>query len=330
MKKIYFSISLLMSSLTIQAQQTIDFESFNLMSESFYNGSDEAGGFTLSGVIFPNEYNSTWSSWSGFSVSNVTDNTTAGVGNQYAAFAGSGGDNSANYAVYGSNGSISFSQNDAEGLVPVAVSLTSIQVTNTSYAALSMRDGDSFAKQFGSVNNADGDLDGTNGEDFFKLWIVALDSDNSRIDSVEVFLADYRFADNNEDFILDTWLTVDLSVITEQIYGLDFKLESSDVGGWGMNTPAYFALDNLVFNKSASLNNIDLDNKISVYPNPIQNQLSIKGESGIVEIFDATGNLVLSTTHNYVSVLNVEQLAQGSYILKISNEHGVYSKKLIK
>lgn len=330
MKKIYFSVLTLMTSLTIQAQQTIDFESFGLMSESYYNGSDEAGGFTLSGVIFPNEYNSSGSYWSGFSVSNVTDNTTAGYGNQYASFPGSGGDNSSNYAIYGSNGSISFNQNDGEGLAPVAVNLTSIQITNTTYAALSMRDGDQFAKQFGSVNDAAGDPDGTNGEDFFKLWIVALDSDNSRIDSVEVFLADYRFTDNNEDYILDNWLTVDLSVITEDIYGLDFKLESSDVGNWGMNTPAYFALDNLVFNKIAGLNNINLENRISVYPNPIQNQLTIKGESGVVEIFDATGNLVLSAAHNYVSVLNVEPLAQGSYILKISNEQGVYSKKLIK
>ena len=82
MKKIYFSISLLMASLTIQAQQTIGFETFNLSTESYYNGSDEAGGFALSGVIFENSYNSTYGSWSGFSVSNITDNTTAGYSNQ--------------------------------------------------------------------------------------------------------------------------------------------------------------------------------------------------------------------------------------------------------
>lgn len=330
MKKIYFSVLTLMASLTIQAQQTIDFESFSLMSESYYNGSDEAGGFTLSGVLFPNEYNSAWSSWSGFSVSNVTDNTTAGVNNQYASFPGNGGNNSANYGVFASSGSVSFNQNDGEGLAPVAVNLTSIQITNTTYAALSMRDGDQFAKQFGSSNDANSVPDGTNGEDFFKLWIVALDADNARIDSVEVFLADYRFADNNEDYILDSWLTVDLSAITAPVYGLDFKLESSDVSSWGMNTPAYFALDNLIFNKITGINNADLEAKVSIYPNPFQSQLTVKGESGKIELFDASGNLIQSNDYVNYSVLNVEQLAQGSYILKISNEQGVLTKKLIK
>ena len=323
MKKIYFSVLTLMASLTIQAQQTIGFEGVQLASESYFNGSFGTGGFIEDVALFENYYDQDYFYWSGFSVSNITDITTAGYSNQYAAFTGIGGDNSTNYAVYASTGKVIFTENKG-------VHLSSIQVSNTTYAALSMRDGDAYAKQFGSANDANSVPDGTNGEDFFKLWIVALDADNARIDSVEVFLADYRFADNNEDYILDSWLTVDLSTITAPVYGLDFKLESSDNGDWGMNTPAYFALDNLTFNKNVGLNNADLEAKVSIYPNPFQGQLTIKGESGKIELFDASGNLIQSNDYVNYSVLNVEQLAQGSYILKISNEQGVLTKKLIK
>jgi len=323
MKKIYFSISLLMASLTIQAQQTIGFEGIILDAESYYNGASGTGGFIETGVVFENEYNEypTFTTWNGFSVSNITDNTTAGLSNQYSAITGEGSDNSSNYGVYYSSGQVLFTG--------VGVFLNSVQVTNTTYSALSMRDGDDFAKQFGSVNDASGSPDGTNGEDFFRLYIFALDANSEKIDSVEVYLADYRFTDNSEDFILDTWKTVDLSVITEPVFGLSFSLESSDNASWGMNTPNYFALDNLVIDKSVGIEEKVLE-KVSVYPNPMQNQLTIKGDAGLIELFDATGNLIQSQNHNFISVLDVENLALGYYILKLSNEHGSYSTKLIK
>jgi hypothetical protein len=62
----------------------------------------------------------------------------------------------------------------------------------------------------------------------------------------------------------------------------------------------------------------------------MQNQLTIKGDAGLIELFDATGNLIQSQNHNFISVLDVENLDLGYYILKLSNEHGSYSTKLIK
>jgi hypothetical protein len=62
---------------------------------------------------------------------------------------------------------------------------------------------------------------------------------------VEFYLADYRFADNRDDYILDTWQYVDLTSLG-MIKSLEFTLSSSDIGEWGMNTPAYFAIDTLV------------------------------------------------------------------------------------
>ena len=44
--------------------------------------------------------------------------------------------------------------------------------------------------------------------------------------------------------VVDSWELVDLSTLGT-VYGLSFGLSSSDNGDWGMNTPAYFAMDNL-------------------------------------------------------------------------------------
>jgi hypothetical protein len=44
---------------------------------------------------------------------------------------------------------------------------------------------------------------------------------------------------------LNTWATVDLTTLPAATRKLKFTLSSSDVGGFGMNTPAYFAVDNI-------------------------------------------------------------------------------------
>ena len=61
--------------------------------------------------------------------------------------------------------------------------------------------------------------------------------------SVEVPLA--VFADGELN-LLDSWKEVDLSAFTG-VDGLDFYLDTSDVGDYGPNTPYYFAIDNLTF-----------------------------------------------------------------------------------
>ena len=66
---------------------------------------------------------------------------------------------------------------------------------------------------------------------------------------VEFALADYRFEDSASDYIVDQWTRVDLSSLVGA-RKLQFGLESSDVGEFGMNTPAYFALDQVALSAS--------------------------------------------------------------------------------
>jgi hypothetical protein len=100
-----------------------------------------------------------------------------------------------------------------------------------------MRDGDAFAKQFGGPTGDD--------PDFFRLLVEGIDELGDSTGFVELLLADYRFNDSSLDFIIDEWVFLELSglgVVSE----LRFGFESSDVGGFGINTPTYFAIDNLV------------------------------------------------------------------------------------
>ena len=83
------------------ADTVVDFEDLTLAAESFYNGSDAAGGFISQGAFFNNSYDPQFAFWLGWSYSNQTDVTTSGFLNQYSAYnlPNGGGDGSANYGV---------------------------------------------------------------------------------------------------------------------------------------------------------------------------------------------------------------------------------------
>lgn len=164
---------------------------------------------------------------SGWSYSNQTDNSTAGFGNQYSAFAGAGQGGSANYAV-------AF-MGPAQAEFAGATIVGGAWFTNTTYAALSMRDGDSFAKKFGGASGNDADN--------FRLTVTGFNGSAST-GAVDFYLADYRFADNARDYIVSDWSFVNLTSLGA-VTRLDFSLSSSDNGMYGMNTPAYFAMDTL-------------------------------------------------------------------------------------
>ena len=219
----------------------VDFEEFDeppysLGPESYWNGSDGSGGFTSQGAFFNNsytDYGGGFYAWSGWSVSNVTDNTTPGYDNQYSAFTGGGANGSEFYGV-----SYTFYPGDTYIELPAGAELESMLITNTTYAALSMLNGDFVANKFGGDSGDD--------PDWFKLTITGLDEDEIEIGQVDFHLADYSFADNELDYVIDEWTLVDLTSLSTASK-LSFGLDSSDIGELGMNTPAYFAMDNLVF-----------------------------------------------------------------------------------
>jgi len=156
--------------------------------------------------------------WSGFTYSNKTDTTTLGFANQYSAITGAGVNGSANYGVANPGFAPSRVNFGAATFVDGAY------FTNTTYAYSSMLNGDAFARQFVAG-------------DFFTLTVTGLDNSDSIVSSLDISLADGTN-------LLSDWLWTDLSSLGP-VYALEFSLASSDVGAFGMNTPAYFAIDDL-------------------------------------------------------------------------------------
>jgi hypothetical protein len=226
-------VSLLLLPSVRAAADWIDFEDLFLPPKSYYNGSDGAGGFLSQGAIFNNDYNTKYQSWRGWAYSNTTDVQTPSFLNQYSAFAlpNGGGDGSANYGV-----AFNYAMGDAYVILPEGTRPTSARITNTTYAALTMLLGDPFAKKFGGPTGTD--------PDWFVLSIYGVDEEFNLTGWTYFVLADYTFEDSRLDYIVAEWTTVDLTPLGNARYLL-FDLNSSDVGKFGMNTPAYFALDNL-------------------------------------------------------------------------------------
>jgi hypothetical protein len=221
----------------LSPQELATFEDLELDPESYWNGADGAGSFESGGATFRNAYDADYSSWDGFAYSTMTDSETPGIDNQYSAIAGSGASGSATYAVGYQSAFSPIGPPTVELAGDGGVRLDGLWVTNTTYAYFSMRDGDAYSKRFGGETGDD--------PDFFVLRIAGLGPDGADAGHAEVYLADYRADDPAEDVLVDDWVFVDLSSFGPAST-LTFSLESSDVGEYGMNTPAYFAIDDLM------------------------------------------------------------------------------------
>ncbi|MGE5296733.1 MAG: DUF4465 domain-containing protein [Solirubrobacterales bacterium] len=207
-------------------------EDFTLAPESCWNGSDDSGQFTSGSASFNNLYNAEWDYWEGFAYSNCTDVNATGYTAQYNAIAGCGQGGTSNYAVafvgWETIPTITFDNPQA---------FTGLYVTNNCYAYYEMRDGSAFTKKFGGNTGND--------SDWFKLTITGFDANDLPAGTVEFYLADFRFENSAQDYILDSWAFVDLTSLGT-VKALQFTLSSSDSGDFGMNTPAYVCIDTVV------------------------------------------------------------------------------------
>jgi len=242
-KVINLIIVLAITGVLAGAEVNVDFEDLSLPdNESSWSGNypqDGLGGtgeltaFTSRGASFNNFSDGDWHFWEGFAYSNMSDTTTPGYTNQFSAYTSTGYDFGDDiYAI----GYVGYST------IPTVTLANSTGIqggyfTNTTYAVLAMLNGEPPAKKFGGASGDD--------PDWFVLTIIGKDSQGLVTDTVDFYLADYTFADNNQDYIVDTWEYVDLTSLGA-VESLEFTLSSSDVGQWGMNTPGYFAMDNLI------------------------------------------------------------------------------------
>lgn len=305
-KSILVTLILALGLMKSQAQTVSSFESY-AVTDTFINGSSNPLGYTFvdGNVAFENYYDTSFGGyWSGgFAISGVKDSTTNGFGNLYGCFPAEGQGGSNNYAM-SNNYSKAILQGNASGRM-----LDGVHIANSTFAVRSMQNGDNFAKKFGGPTGND--------PDWFKLEIFG-QTGGIFTTSVEFYLADYRFSDNTQDYIVKDWQWVDLKPLGD-VDTLLFFLSSSDTNQYGIKTPAFFAIDNLTTLDGLSLSE-GAGANLSVFPNPVNNLLFFKGlvENSMVNIFDVGGKIVWKgkTPENG---LDVSEWKKGLYFFKTDN-----------
>ena len=319
MRKITFLMTaVLLSAVSNLLAQTATFDDLTLEPDSFWNGSDLSGGFYDEGVYFVNYYDTSYGGfWNGgFAYSNMVDSVTAGYTNEYSVMAGHAysGDN---FAVVNPG-----AYNTSYVKLSEISKIDGFYITNSTYAYISMRDGDDYAKKFGGDSGDD--------PDWFKLTAYGY-SGTTLTDSAEFYLADYRFSDNSQDYIVKEWKWFDLSALGN-VDSVVFKLNSSDVGDYGMNTPAFFCMDNLSISP-AGIQAVENTNIVKLFPNPVSDILQFSSTNTIkhIDVVNIYGQVLMNKdfSQNY-RMMDLSKLSSGIYFLKISTNNGLITKKIIK
>jgi hypothetical protein len=312
MQKFYLFLLMWISGISVLAQTPVHFEDVILPASGVWNGADGSGYFRSGGMTFHNSYDNEWKSWSGFACSNHKDTTTAGYANQYSAAAGGGYGGSGNFAV-----AYDFSNVKITPAQPTRFS--GMYLTNSTYAYLTMRDGNSWAKKFGGATGND--------PDYFRVNIIGIGTGGDTTGTVVFYLADYRDQDPRKDYLVKEWTWVPLDVLGE-VAMLRFALESSDTGSYGMNTPGYFCMDNI---NDRALPAATLSGGVltEVYPNPFTTSFFISQLHGPMELVgevsltDATGRswpVELHPEGTRIRVTPSAQMPSGMAILRFQTK----------
>lgn len=316
MKKTITTFILALAALSGVSQTTTTFETFTLSTNSFYNDTNSTP-FQSASVLFRYSWDNQFDYWSkGFAYTNKTD-TSAGFPNIYSARTGKGYNNSAKYAT-----------GQAGGIMVLKAPfdrLDGFYITNTTYAYKSMKNGDQFAKKFGGATGND--------PDWFKVTAKAFLNGTMKTDSSVFFLADFRFANNASDYILQSWQWFNTSNLGEAD-SIKFFMYSSDVSFGFMNTPAFFSLDEVTVSDAyVGLEENNLTSGFVISPNPFSSILTISSLTSnfTINIVDLTGKLILTVESNDLKKqIDLEFLSAGIYFAEIKNGNIKTVKKIVK
>ncbi len=115
----------------------------------------------------------------------------------------------------------------------------------------------------------------------------------------------------------------------------------SKYGSWGIkedfediNNPKYLALKSCVFNSNGTSDIVIKDHVISVHPNPADNFLMVNHKGNLMTAFkynlmDSAGKSVMKGQSLFGHKIDLRNLSKGGYILHISFNREIYSKKIV-
>jgi hypothetical protein len=332
MRKFTLAVALIMSTFSMKAQVVATFDTFSLLNnfpDTSYVDYSMPGadiGFVDGGGYFPCVYDTGFGSsyWDGgFVFSNRTDSVTLDYLNDQSAYPAVGYDSSLGYAVafqgYSLQPYITLADTAAD-------SVLGFYITNTTYAYKTIKYGYSGATKFGDTSG--------NEPDWFKVTIRGFNNGLQQNDSIDFYLADYRFSNNSNDYIVDDWQWVDLTSLGP-VDSLTFYLSSSDTNQFGMLTPGYFAMDDFTTKDApVSVNTLSRANNAKIYPNPANDVLYVEVNNASISelvVMDVTGNVLKTqAVSSNKEAMNISSLPAGTYLLRLTGGDLNASTRFVK
>lgn len=209
---------------------TVEFEDMPLETLEYANRET----YVEAGVTFSNLFDTVYQTWDGFAISRQVDMETPGYTNQFSVYAPTGAGGSRNFAVahYSEYNDIkptfAFDPGVEHKLADAYFCLT----TYTYLTIATGNDGANFARGFTHDSL-----------DIYTLELTGINAAGKTTGHQTIRLADYT---KTEPVLFDTWTKVkltDLGLVNK----VEIKVNSTDKGTYGINTPTYFAIDNLRF-----------------------------------------------------------------------------------
>lgn len=317
--KQFFTAIFFFTTIFLSAQGSVaTFDELPLSANSYWNGSDLSANSIVQGdLVFPTNWDTSFGGYlaSGFAYSNMTDSITSGFNNIYSAKPASGFDGTPNYAI-------TYGDWFFETSSPVV--LNSARIANSTFAFNSMRDGDAIAKKFGGPTGND--------PDFFSVTFTGYLNGQPAPNGTPItfYLADFRFEDNSQDYIVRDWRLVDLSPLGSSVDSITYNFASSDVGNFGINTPTYFCIDQVIYNDFTGIENaesVDLE----MFPNPASSILQFNTKETIKqsEILTLDGKSI-QTSMNTLNSTDVSAVENGFYLIRLTfADNQTTTRKLI-
>lgn len=329
-KQLTAALLLSLTPVAFVAQQTstLDFETFTLSAGSSYSPGTSTP-FQSGDASFQHRYTSYWSG--GFAYTAVTDSSNGSYTNLYGVRAYKGYANSSVYVVGQHNGVIR--------LTAAQSTVNGLYVTNTTYAYKTILQGNQFSRKFGDTTGTGSGTTIPQGAypDYFKLVVRGYKNGSLKTDSATFMLADYTYTNSAQDNVVNTWQYLSTANIGE-VDSLVFRLRSTDVGAFGMNTPAFFAIDNVVLSKPGLATSLDAAGSaqaLSVFPNPFNSLLNICTGRPLVpstvRLRDLNGRLIYEArVEDGQIVLDLSSLERGVYLLELVSGEDKLVKRVVR
>lgn len=321
MKKIVTLLTLALTAFLANGQTSIaDFETFTLSPNSFYKDTNSVP-FQTTNAVFRYSWDKPFSYWDGgFSYTNKQDSTNGNFSNLYNCRALKGYNNSNFYVTGKDHGIIKIKSpyNKVDGFY----------ITNTTYAYKSMKNGDAFAKKFGGPSGND--------PDWFKITAKGYLNGSLKSDSSEFYLADYRFSNNANDYIVQGWQWFNTANLG-QVDSIQFFMYSSDVGSFGINTPLFFSIDDFTTSQSfVGIAENSIAANLFLYPNPTNGNLNIDVHQNVsnpigIRIMEISGKEVYTkTTDVLMNSIDLNFLNLGIYFVEVTIDDTKLIKRVTK